>query len=177
MFYNLNKSVVLQVDASDDGLGGVLLHVNDDGNLQPVAFTSCSLNPTERCYSQIEKERLAICDCFNKYDHWLYDKTDVHVHTDHQPLETTHGKDLNKAPVRLQKMMIKLQRYTLGVTYKRDSSLCVADTLSRAALSTPMEAKVTGFEVFRLRLELDDLQPNARLKPATEVRLLKRNTE
>ena len=63
--------------------------------------------------------------------------------------------------------------YTLDVTYKRGSSLCVADTLSRAALSMPMEAKVTGFEVFRLRFELDDRQPNARLKPATQARPLK----
>ena len=79
MFYDLHKPVVLQVD----GLGGVLLQPNDDGNVQPVAFTSCSLNPTERRYSQIEKECLAICNCFHKFDHWLYGKTDVHVHTDH----------------------------------------------------------------------------------------------
>ena len=150
-----------------------MLQPNDDGNLQPVAFTSCSLNPTERRYSQIEKEWLAICDCFNKCYHWLYGKTYVHMHTYHQPLETILRKALNKAPARLQKMMMKLQRYILDVNYKRGSSICVADTLSRAALSTPKEAKVTRFDIFRLRLELDDCQPNARLKPATEARLLK----
>ena len=95
------------------------------------------------------------------------------MHTDHQSLETIFRKALNKAPARLQKIMLKLQRYTFDVTYKRYSSVCVADTLSKAASSTPMEAKVTGFEVFRLRLELDDRQPNTRLKPATEARLLK----
>ena len=73
-------------------------------------------------------------------------------------------------------MMMKLQRYTFDVSYKKGSSLCVADNLSRAALSTLMEAKVTGFEVFSFRLELDDRQPNARLKPATEASA-QRNTE
>ena len=63
VFYDLHKPVVLQVDASDDGLGGVL--PNDDGNLQPVTLPSCSLNPTERRYSQIEKESLDICNCFH----------------------------------------------------------------------------------------------------------------
>jgi len=37
----------------------------------------------------------------------------------------------------------------------------------------PVEAKVTDFEVFRLRLKSDDTESNSRLKPATEVRLLK----
>ena len=66
------------------------------------------------------------CSCFHKFD---------------QPLEIILRKALNKAPARLQKMMMKLQRYTFDVT------LCVANTMSRAALSTPTEAKVTGFEV------------------------------
>ena len=51
MFYNIHKPAILQVDASDDGLGGALLQPNTEGKLQPVAFTSCSLNPTEQRYS------------------------------------------------------------------------------------------------------------------------------
>jgi len=46
---------VLQVDASDPGLGGALLQ---DG--QPVAFTSSTLSATEVKYAPIEKECLAI---------------------------------------------------------------------------------------------------------------------
>lgn len=41
------------------------------------------MNPTEQRYSQIEKECLAICNCFRKFDQWLYGKTDIEVHTDH----------------------------------------------------------------------------------------------
>ena len=83
-YYDINKPVTLQVDASEEGLGGALLQPNTDG----VAYTSNSLNSTKQRYSQIEKECLAICNAFEKFDHWLYGKSDIEVHTDHQPLET-----------------------------------------------------------------------------------------
>ena len=71
-YYNLHKPVVLQTDASDYAVGGALLQPNDKGELQPVAFTSSSMSPTEQRYSQIEKECLAICHTFQKFDQWLY---------------------------------------------------------------------------------------------------------
>ena len=55
----------------------------------------------------------------------------ITVHTDHQPLETIFKKPVNKAPARLQKMMVVLQRYSFNVIYTRGSSLYIADTLSR----------------------------------------------
>ena len=54
-FFDVNKPCVLQVDASDTGLGGTLLQ---DGQL--VAFTSSTLSATEVNYTPIEKECLAI---------------------------------------------------------------------------------------------------------------------
>ena len=111
MYFDVHRNVVLQVDASDNGLGGALLQPNSQGQLQPVAFTSCSLSATEQGYSQIEKECLAICNAFNRFDQWLYGKADIEVHTDHKPLETIFKKPLNKAPARLQRMMMMLQRY------------------------------------------------------------------
>ena len=171
-FYDIHRPVVLQVDASDEGLGGALLQPNSkDGKLQPVAYTSCSLSPTEQRYSQIEKECLAICNCFEKFDHWLYGKSDLHVHTDHQPLETIMRKPLNKAPARLQKMIMRLQRYRFDVTYKKGTSLHIADTLSRAALPKPTCAKVSGFEIFRVHMEAEMNDPNPQLFPDTEERL------
>ncbi|KXJ07207.1 Retrovirus-related Pol polyprotein from transposon opus [Exaiptasia diaphana] len=119
MYYDLQKPVVLQTDASDIALGGALLQPNNEGKLQSVAFTSCSLSPTEQSYSQIEKEYLAICNCFQKFDQWLYGKSDIEVHTDHEPLETIMKKPLNKAPARLQRMLMKLQRYRFKLTYKK----------------------------------------------------------
>ena len=169
-YYDLHKPVVIQADASDEGLGGALLP-DEHGRLQPVAFMSYSMSPTEQRYSQIEKECLAICHSFNKLNQWVYGKQDIEVHTDHQPLETIVRKPLNKAPVRLQKMLMRLQRYSFKALYKKGTSLHLADTLSHAALPDPVGAKVTGFEIFRIDLAHQDEEHNERLSRETEGKL------
>ena len=93
-YYDVAAPVILQVDAIDYGLGVALLqpskhHSNgtpDESCLQPVAYSSKSLTSTEQRYAQIEKECLAIVKAFNKFDQWLLGKSDITVHTDHQPL-------------------------------------------------------------------------------------------
>ncbi|XP_068734595.1 uncharacterized protein [Montipora capricornis] len=104
------------------------------------------------------------------------DHDHITVHTDHQPLETIYKKPLHKSPVRLQRMLMRLQRYKLSLQYKKGTRLHIADTLSRAALPTPVQAKVTWFEVFRLELEHSDNDHNPRLTDVTEE-LLKSETK
>lgn len=58
----------------------------------------------------------------------------MHIETDHQPLVSIVRKPLNSAPSRLQRMLLKLQKFNLNVTYKNGKSLYLADTLSRAYL-------------------------------------------
>lgn len=109
------------------------------------AFTSSSLSPTERHYSQIEKECLAICNCFQKFDQWLYGKSDIQVHMNHQPLETIMTKPLNTAPAHLRRMLMRLQCYCFKLMYKREPTLHLANTLSHAAPTQQVAAKVTHF--------------------------------
>ena len=109
---------------------------------------------------------MAICNAFGKFDHWLYDKSDIEVHTDHQPLETICKKPLHKASARLQKMLMRLQRYRFTIKYKKGTSLYLTDTLARAALPTPVHARVADFEVFRTELtEESDTHTLASQKP------------
>ena len=56
-YFNLNKSVILQVDASQEGLGAALLQDN-----KPIAYAPKSLTETEKRYVNIERELLA-CVC------------------------------------------------------------------------------------------------------------------
>ena len=53
---------ILQTDASDTGIGGVLLQARegDPKRLAPVMYLSCRLHPPERNYSVVEREALAI---------------------------------------------------------------------------------------------------------------------
>ena len=92
-YYDSTLPVTLQVDASEDAIGGVLLE-----NDQPVCFTSHRLNNTEKNYAQIEKECLTIVSFMDKWHHYLYGKHDITVLTDHQPLETVFKRPLCKAP-------------------------------------------------------------------------------
>ena len=96
---------------------------------QPVAFVSRVLNPTEQRYVQIEKEMLAIVHAVEKFHQYIYGR-EVTVHSDHKPLESILKKSLDRAPKRLQTMMMRLQKYNLSVTYVPGKNLVLADTLS-----------------------------------------------
>ena len=82
-YFDINSPVVLQVDASEYGLGAALLQPVTDPNgssniqWQPVAYSSSSLSPTEQQYAQIEKETLAIVHAFHKFDQLLFGKSDI----------------------------------------------------------------------------------------------------
>ena len=58
------------------------------------------------------------------------------VETDHRPLISIISKPLDKAPARLQRMLLRLQRYDIDLRYKTGKKLYSADTLSRAHLPT-----------------------------------------
>ncbi len=132
-YFDLKKEVILSVDASAEGLGAVLLQEG-----QPVAFGSRSLTECQKRYAQIEKELLAIVYGCEKFHQYIYGKT-VQMETDHKPLETIFKKSLQKAPPRLQRMLMRLQLYDLHVSYKPGKELYIADTLSRAYLKEQTE--------------------------------------
>ena len=58
----------------------------------------------------------------------------VTLETDHKPLEVIVRKVLNSAPQRLQRMLLRLQRYNLEIRYKKGKEMFLADTLNRAFL-------------------------------------------
>ena len=60
---------------------------------------------------------------------------DVTIETDHKPLESILKKPLHASPLRLQRMLVQLQRYPeINLVYKQGTSLHLADALSRAYL-------------------------------------------
>ena len=125
-FFDPKEDVELQCDASDRGLGACLMQAG-----QPVAYASRSLTDTEVNYAQIEKEMLAILFGVERFEQCVYGRL-TKIQTDHKPLESIFRKSLLSAPKRLQRMLLRLQKFDLHVSYKKGSEMYLADTLSRA---------------------------------------------
>ena len=79
------KSYFLQTDASDSGIGAVLMQKHD-GKLFPVCYASKKLSSAERNYSTIEKECLAIVWGFKRFHIYFY-AVPFALQTDHEPLK------------------------------------------------------------------------------------------
>ena len=77
-----------------------------------------------------------------RFDAYVYAQH-VSVETDHKPLLAIHRKALSSAPKRLQRMLLRLQRYSYDLIYRPGSTLVVADALSRAY--DPSNATLTQF--------------------------------
>ncbi|VDI63075.1 Hypothetical predicted protein, partial [Mytilus galloprovincialis] len=63
---NFSQVFILQTDASDNGIGAILLQDEDNIRL-PVSYASKKLKASERNYSTIEKECLAIVWAISKF--------------------------------------------------------------------------------------------------------------
>ena len=117
-YYDGKKSLTLQVDVSSTGLGAALIQED-----QPIAYASKTPTPTQERYAQIEKELLAVVFGCAKFAECIVGR-DVTVESDHKPLEAIIKKPLHVAPLRLQRMLVQLQRFPgINVVYKRGDSL------------------------------------------------------
>ena len=125
-FFDPKEEVEIWCDASDRGLGACLMQRG-----QPGAYASRSMTATEVNYAQIEKELLAILFAVERFEQCVYGRP-VRIQTDHRPLESIFRKSLLSAPKRLQRMLLRLQKFDLQVSYKKGTEMYLADTLSRA---------------------------------------------
>ena len=112
---------IVQTDASDSGVGGVLSQVDERGQDHPVAYFSRKLLARERRYSTIEKECLAIKLATNAF----------------RALEWLDRVKLDNS--RLTRWSLALQPYQFKVIYRPGKDNGNADALSRQANLSPGE--------------------------------------
>ena len=142
-YFNPSKPTKLSVDASSKGLGAVLLQDN-----HPIAYASRALTMCQQNYAQIEKEMLAVVFGCTRFHEYIFGMPSVEVETDHKPLEAILKKPLHQAPLRLQKMIMSIQKYQINLIYCPGKQLVIADTLSRAYLTKqPDDSTSFEFEV------------------------------
>lgn len=124
---DLSKTFILRTDASDTGLGAVLMQTHQ-GTLHPIAYASRKLLPRETAYSTIEKECLALVWGIQKFNAFLYGVPFI-VQTDHQPLSyLQRAKQLNS---RVLRWSLLLEEYEFRVEHIKGSNNVGADYLSR----------------------------------------------
>ena len=121
------KEFVLRTDASDKGLGAVLMQEHN-GKLHPVAFQSKKLQGAESRYATVEKECLATVWGIQKFERFLYGKRFT-LETDHQPLKCLQRTPTNP---RLIRWALQLQPYSFKIRVIPGKDNVGADFMSRA---------------------------------------------
>ena len=125
--------MTIQVDACKDGLGAVLMQEG-----KQISYASRAITEEQKRYAMIEKELLAVVFGCERYHQYIYGRK-VSIQSDHKPLESILKKPLANTPPRLQRMLLRLQKYDIDLTYKPGKEMLLAETLSRAHLSETAE--------------------------------------
>jgi hypothetical protein len=122
---------VVETDASDKGMGAVLMQNN-----HPIAFLSKALGPRHLGLSTYEKESLAI---MMAVDHWrpYLQHAEFFIKTDHRSLAFLDNQRLT-TPWQ-HKALTKLLGLRYQIIYKKGSDNRVADALSRYPLGHQVE--------------------------------------
>lgn len=123
---DLDKDFVLQTDASQVGVGTVLLQVSD-GERWPVAYASRKMKKAEVNYSVIEQECLAIVWGISKFFRYLYGKH-FSLETDHKPL--LHLQTACQLSGRLMRWSMFLQQFSFTIVSIKGTDNVGADCLS-----------------------------------------------
>ena len=129
-YYDPNLPTRLRTDSSLIGLGA-MIEQSFDGEWHPIAFASRSLDESEQNYASIEHETLSVVFGCERFHEYLYGREFI-VQNDQKPLKTIFSRSITSCPPSIQRMFLRLQKYTFGLEYSPGKTMKVADTLSLA---------------------------------------------
>ena len=151
-FYDPNLPIYIETDASQKGIGVVLLQPLDKNytldehgiptSLMLVAFASKTLTDAECNYANIERELLGVVFGVTHFKHFTFGN-DVHVITDHKPLVSLLKKSLVACSSRLSRLMLQIVDFSLKVLYQPGRKMVISDALSRLSTHQTPDTKET----------------------------------
>lgn len=127
--FDYEKEAILETDASDTAMGGVLLQKGEK-KLHPVAYFSRKMSPAEQNYNIYDKELLAIVESLKHWSIYLQGtKYPVKVLTDHMNL--TYFKTTKELNRRQSRWAEELASYDITIKHVAGTENARADALSR----------------------------------------------
>ena len=128
----------------------------EDASERPIGFLSKTLPKTERNYSQIEKEGLAIIFGVKKFHRHVYGRS-FQIITDHKPLLGLlheHKSIPSMAASRIQRWPIILSAYNYELILKSDRKHGNTDSMSRLPFQSDHREESLILENYVLMTEL-----------------------
>lgn len=122
------STYILYTDASDYGVGAVLVQVRD-GIERPVHYVSKSLTTEQRRWAVLEKEGYGIVWALQKLNPYLWGSK-FEIRTDHKPLVNFFKNPIKNA--KITRWSILLSEYACKICYCPGKQNDKADLLSRA---------------------------------------------
>ena len=122
--------IVLESDASDYAIAGILSQYDSEGVLRPVAFYGRTMIAAELNYDIYDKELLAIVECFRLWRHYLEGaKHTIQVFTDHNNLQYfTTTKQLSRRQARWSE---RLANFDFTINYRPGRLGAKPDAITR----------------------------------------------
>lgn len=127
---NFRQPFTIQCDASDLGMGGVLLQLDDQQQQHAVGYFSRRFDQAQSSWPTHDKELFAVLSCLQHWRHLVENGHTTIVETDHNPLQHFMSQlNLNK---RQRRWLDAFAEFDFRIVYKRGSENVVADQLSRS---------------------------------------------
>ncbi|GFO45686.1 reverse transcriptase [Plakobranchus ocellatus] len=112
---DMKKTFVVRSDASDFGIGAVLLQ-DRDGTLMTCWYASRKLLPREGRYSAIEREALALVFAVTQFQRYLAFNHFI-LQTDHKPLSYLKVREGSMKNARLMRWALASQEFLFQVVH------------------------------------------------------------
>ena len=126
-----SRQFILEVDASDSGIGAVLSQRSEEDQLlHPCAFFSRRFTSAERNYDVGNRELLAVHDALKEWRHWLEGAAQPFVvWSDHKDL--VYIRTAKRLNPRQARWALFFDRFDFTLTFRPGSKNVRADALSR----------------------------------------------
>ena len=131
IYPDFEKEFIVRTDASTQGIGAVLLQVEEDKLEHPICCISRTLSPPEKNYSVTDLEGLAINFAIQKFRQYLISSKQPTIFiTDHKPLIGFY-KNTIPSKSRHMRWIEEFNKYKIELKYEKGKKNVFADALSR----------------------------------------------